>query len=107
MISGHTELAIMIEISYNQTNKNLTNVSQTLINMALSESVEDSLKEAESNLRNALAYAARQERPVVCAVIAELITKIDNLQSMDSLLDKLENRQPGDSGSFGLFTDDE
>ena len=48
----------------------------TLINMALSESVESSLKEAESNLRNALAYAARQERPVVCAVIAELITKL-------------------------------
>ena len=94
-------------MSYNQTNKNLTNVSQTLTNMALSESVEASLEEAESNLRNALAYAARQERPVVCAVIAELITKIDNLQSMDSLLDKLENRQPGDSGSFGLFTDDE
>ena len=95
-------------MSYNQTNKNLTNVSQTLTNMAFSESVEASLKEAESNLRNALAYAARQERPVVCGVIADLINKIDNLQSMDSLLDKLENRQPGDSGTFGnFFTDDE
>ena len=95
-------------MSYNQTNKNLTNVSQILTNMALSESVEASLKEAESNLRNALAYAARQERPVVCGVIADLINKIDNLQSMDSLLDKLENRQPGDSGTFGnFFTDDE
>lgn len=31
--------------------------------MALSESVEQSLKEAESSLRNALAYAARQEKP--------------------------------------------
>jgi hypothetical protein len=50
--------------------------------MALSESVEASLKEAESNLRNALAYAARQERPVVCGVIADLINKIDNLQSI-------------------------
>jgi hypothetical protein len=98
----------MIEMSYNQTNKNLTNVSQILTNMALSESVEASLKEAESNLRNALAYAARQERPVVCGVIADLINKIDNLQSMDSLLDKLENRQPGDSGMFGnFFNDDE
>ena len=50
--------------------------------MALSQSVEASLKEAESNLRNALAYAARQERPVVCGVIADLISKIDNLQSV-------------------------
>ena len=56
--------------------------------MALSESVESSLKEAEANLRNALAYAARQERPVVCGVIAELITKIDTVITMDSVMDK-------------------
>jgi hypothetical protein len=76
--------------------------------MALSESVETSLREAESNLRNALAYAARQERPVVCGVIAELITKIDTVITMDSVMDKLESRQTGDSGMFGnFFTDDE
>tara|TARA_B100002019_G_scaffold8400_1_gene6656 strand:+ start:2235 stop:2465 length:231 start_codon:yes stop_codon:yes gene_type:complete len=76
--------------------------------MALSESVEASLKEAESNLRNALAYAARQERPMVCGVIAELINKIDTLQTVDSIMDKVENRKPGDSGLFGnFFTDDE
>ena len=61
--------------------------------MALSKSVEDSLKEAESNLRNALAFAARQERPMVCNMIAELIGKIDNLQTMDSIFDKIESRK--------------
>lgn len=71
--------------------------------MALSESVNDSLKEAESSLRNALAYAARQERPMVCSVIADLIHRIETLQTADSLLDKLENRKPGDSGFFGTF----
>jgi len=71
--------------------------------MALSQSVEESLKEAESSLRNALAYAARQERPVVCSVIADLIHRIESLQTADSLLDKLENRNPGDSGFFGSF----
>ena len=50
--------------------------------MALSETVENSLKEAESNLRNALAFAARQERPMVCGGIAELISKIDTLRTM-------------------------
>ncbi len=76
--------------------------------MALSKSVEDSLKEAESNLRNALAFAARQERPMVCGVIADLINKIDSLQAMDSIMDKVENRKPGDSGLFGnFFTDDD
>ena len=74
--------------------------------MALSKSVEESIDEASASLRNALAYAARQERPVVCGVIADLISKIDNLQSVDSILDKLENRQHGDSGNFGLFTDE-
>ena len=76
--------------------------------MALSKSVEDSLKEAESNLRNALAFAARQERPMVCGVIAELINKIDTLQTMDSIMDKVENRKPGDSGLFdNFFMDDD
>ena len=71
--------------------------------MALSESVENSLKEAEQSLRNALAYAARQERPMVCAVIADMISRIESLQSTDAILDKLENRKPGDSGFFGTM----
>jgi uncharacterized membrane-anchored protein YjiN (DUF445 family) len=62
--------------------------------MALSKSVETSLNEAQSSLRNALAYAARQERSMVCSVIADMISRIDTLQSTDSLLDKLESRVP-------------
>ena len=71
--------------------------------MALSESVETSLKEAEASLRNALSYAARQERPMVCSVIADMIGRIETLQATDSILDKLENRKPGDSGFFGTI----
>ena len=58
--------------------------------MALSDSVQNSLIEAESSLRNALAYAARQERPIVCKQIANLITEIDSIGSFDGILDKLE-----------------
>ncbi len=71
--------------------------------MALSQSVEESLKEAEASLRNALAYSARQERPVVCSVISDMISRIESLQSTDALLDKLENRKFGDSGFFGTM----
>ena len=71
--------------------------------MALSQSVEESLKEAEASLRNALSYAARQERPMVCSVIADIISRIESLQSTDAILDKLENRKPGDSGFFGTI----
>jgi len=73
--------------------------------MALSKSVEESLKEAEQSLRNALAFAARQERPVVCTTISKVIQEIESLQSFDNLMDKLENRIHGDSGGFGTFFD--
>tara|TARA_Y100000015_G_scaffold33792_1_gene33918 strand:+ start:296 stop:529 length:234 start_codon:yes stop_codon:yes gene_type:complete len=75
--------------------------------MALSKSVQDSLKEADSNLRNALAYAARQERPMVCSEIAKIISDIQSLQDTDIILDKLESRNPGDSGMFGSFFNDD
>jgi len=71
--------------------------------MALSQSVEENLKDAEQSLRAALAFAARQERPIVCSVIADLIHRIESVMSTDSLLDKLENRKPGSSGEFGSF----
>jgi hypothetical protein len=32
-----------------------------------------------------------------------MISRIDTLMSTDALLDKLENRKPGDSGFFGTF----
>jgi hypothetical protein len=57
----------------------------------LSQSVEESLREAESHLRNALAFAARQEKPYVGKHISEMILLIDNLISADALFDKLDS----------------
>jgi len=74
--------------------------------MALSKSVEESLNEAEQNLRNALAFAARQERPMVCSVISDMIHRIESVMDTDKLLDKLENRKSGSSGDFGVFFND-
>jgi hypothetical protein len=71
--------------------------------MALSKSVEESLKEAESNLRNALAFAARGEKPFISKHIADMIMQIDSLMAADAFMDKLENRKPGSSGYFGPF----
>lgn len=75
--------------------------------MALGTQVEESLKEAEASLRNALAYAARQERPMVCTVVSDMISRIDTLIHTDALLDKLENRKPGDNGIWGKFFTEE
>ena len=71
--------------------------------MALSGQVIESLLEAESNLRNALAFAARNERPMICKEIAKMISSIDTIQSADGILDALENRDQGSTGSYGSF----
>ena len=75
--------------------------------MALSNQVEDSLKDAQSDLRNALAFAARTERPMVISVIADTLQRIETVMSTNDLLDKLDDRTPGSSGHFGTFIDPE
>ena len=60
--------------------------------MALSNSVEESLNEASTHLRNAFAYAARSARPIVCTQIAKTLSDIDSIGSFDSLLDTLDSR---------------
>lgn len=59
--------------------------------MSLSKTVSDSLEAAEGQLRNALAFAARQERPVTCAAVADLLQRLENVKSVDDMIDKIEN----------------
>lgn len=75
--------------------------------MALSKSVEESLKEAEASLRNALAFAARQEKPFVARSISTIICEIDNLIKADELIDKLESRMKDEKGNWGPFFSEE
>ena len=73
--------------------------------MALSNSVVNSLNDAEASLRNALAFAARGERPTVCKTISDLICNIEQMKSIDEIFDKLEGRKRGDSGRWGPLND--
>ena len=66
--------------------------------MALSQSVTDSLQEAEQSLRNALALAARGERSIVAKQIAEMIHSIEMMQMHDNFLDTLEELTEGNNG---------
>lgn len=59
--------------------------------MALSESVLNSLKDAESSLRNALAFAARCERPIVCHQISKMISDISHISDFDGMLDNIDS----------------
>ena len=59
--------------------------------MTLSTPVEDSLREAQSNLRNALAYAARTESPYTSKHIAEMQSKIEAIIDAEEFLTKIES----------------
>ena len=71
--------------------------------MKLSETVKSSLRDAQEDLKNALAYAARTEKPFVSKHIATILADIENLIDATEMIDKIENRKDGDSGMFGPF----
>jgi len=71
--------------------------------MALSETVKTSLRDAQENLRNALAYSARTEKPFVSKHIADMLASIENVIDASEVIDKIEDRKDGDSGMFGTF----
>ena len=73
--------------------------------MALSQQVEYSLREAQEALRNALAFAARNEKPYVSKHIADMLANIENLVDAIDIVEKLENRKEGDNGLFGTYFD--
>jgi len=72
----------------------------------LTNQVEESLKEAEGCLRNALHWSAKNEKPFVSSTISEMICRIDSLIKTDALMDQIENHMKGngeDKGSWGTF----
>ena len=59
--------------------------------MALSEQVETSLQEAQDKLREALAFAARSEKPYISKHISDMMMKIDCLCEVSTLIDMVES----------------
>ena len=65
--------------------------------MSLSTQVKESVTEASKLLREAIAFAARSEHPMVLVSLSEIVTKLDQLDSMDELmsyLDETRGRMP-------------
>tara|TARA_B110000503_G_C7035064_1_gene365732 strand:+ start:330 stop:563 length:234 start_codon:yes stop_codon:yes gene_type:complete len=76
----------------------------------LSPKVKESLEEAQSHLRNALAHSARTEKPIINKQIAEIMTAIDYLMKMEEVSDRIDAiatkiNKDSDGNSFlgGLF----
>ena len=65
--------------------------------MTLSKPVEQSLRAAQEDLRDALAFAARSEKPFISKHIASFLADIDNLidaqELMENIRDQLTNRE--------------
>ena len=57
--------------------------------MALSDTVKTSLRDAQENLRNALAFSARNEKPYVSKHIADMLANIDNLIDTADVIEHL------------------
>ena len=68
--------------------------------MALSETVKASLRDAQENLKDALACSARTEKPFVSKHIADMLAQIDNIIDATEMLEKIQNRKDGDSRLF-------
>ena len=58
--------------------------------MTLSNQVEDSLRESQECLRNALAFSARNEKPYISKHIADMLMTIDSLIDMQTIIDTIE-----------------
>jgi hypothetical protein len=72
----------------------------------LSKQTLDHLLEVESHLRAAIKSAATNEKPLVVQQLSKILLDIDNTKKFEKIMDMLDNREPGSSGSFGSFLDD-
>lgn len=56
--------------------------------MALSNQVKESVNQAAGMLREALAFAARTEHPVVISSITDILVRLESLEHMEEIMDK-------------------
>ncbi len=61
--------------------------------MTLSTPVEESLRESQESLRNALSFAARTESPYISKHIADMLSKIEAILDAEDLLTKIEDTE--------------
>ena len=71
--------------------------------MALSETIIESLAEAESHIRNALAFASRSERATTVKQLSNILSSIDGIQSTDDILDQLDDFKKNPKTSRGQW----
>ncbi len=69
--------------------------------MSLSSQVKESVQQASRHLREALAFAARSEHPITVTSLADLIARLESLESMDDLMTAFAHKQSEGKNSHG------
>lgn len=59
--------------------------------MRLTEPVEEALNQAQQDLREALAFSARSEKPYISKHIADILLKIDTLLDISKVIKQVED----------------
>jgi len=75
--------------------------------MALSQITLDNLLESESYLRAAIKSAAVNEKPLVVKQLSDILISMEQCKKFDEIMDMIDNRKDGSSGSYGSFFNDE
>jgi len=73
--------------------------------MSLSKQTLENLLEAESHIRAAIKSAATNETPMTVQHLSKLLVDIEHCRKFEKIMDMLEGRKPGSSGSFGSMFD--
>jgi len=56
--------------------------------MALTNQVKESTEAAAAIIREALAFAARAENPVIISSLTDILVRLESLESMDEIMEK-------------------
>ena len=72
----------------------------------LSKQTLEHLLEAQSHLRAAIKYAATNEKENVIYQLSKILLDIESTKKIEEIMDMLDDRKPGSSGSFGSFFND-
>jgi len=63
--------------------------------MTLSTQVKESVNQAATALRDALAFAARSEHPIVINLLSDLLARLDSLEQMEEFMEKFNGVPTG------------
>ncbi len=61
--------------------------------MALSNQVKEATQQAAAQLREALAFAARTENPVVISSLTDILVRLESLESIEEIMHKFGGSQ--------------